>query len=271
MKLRELIYLLGFKPSVTEYLFEIRSFDLLGYGNVDYAQWLHPAEGEKRIELAAINELKSFLSEGDFCIDIGAHTGDTAIPMALAVGASGAVLALEPNKYVYAVLKENSRLNRETTNIIPLMAAATTEDGPVEFEYSDAGYCNGGRHQGISALKHGHAFKLEVAGINLAQRLRIQHSDLLPRLKYIKIDTEGYDLYVLKSLTEIIERHKPYLLVEIYKHSSQDYRKEIFDFLSKRNYALHKRASEENFKGERLSQGEMNNWKHFDIFCVPSD
>jgi FkbM family methyltransferase len=39
-------------------------------------------------------------------IDIGTYTGDTTVPMALAVGKGGIVLGLEPNQYVYKILEK---------------------------------------------------------------------------------------------------------------------------------------------------------------------
>jgi FkbM family methyltransferase len=45
-----------------------------------------------------------FLTKGAVAIDIGAHTGDTTVPMALAAGNTGLVLAFEPNQYVYKIL-----------------------------------------------------------------------------------------------------------------------------------------------------------------------
>jgi len=65
-------------------------------------------------------------------------------------------------------LKKNAELNAATTNIIPLMFAATPEDAEMEFQYSDSGYCNGGRFEGMSKWLHGHAFKLGVQGKEFA-------------------------------------------------------------------------------------------------------
>ena len=70
--------------------------------------------------------------------------------MALAVGKSGCVFALEPNSYVYPVLAKNAALNPDKTHILPLPFAATPEDAELVFQYSDSGYCNGGRFAGIS-------------------------------------------------------------------------------------------------------------------------
>lgn len=269
MKLRELFYMLGFKPAITEYGSEVRSFDLPEIGRVDYAQWLHPAEGDKEITIEQVQALRKFVGEGDFCIDIGAHSGDTTIPMALAVGKSGLVLAMEPNRYVYGILKQNSQLNTSLTNIVPLMAAATPEDGPMQFEYSDAGFCNGGFHEGISKFKHGHVFKLDVAGVNLSIKLREEFSDRLPKLKLIKIDTEGFDLSVIKSLADIIDEFRPYVKTEIFKHTSPQYRQEMFSFFDSRSYGIYLGEDITNLKGEKLSAESMTNWRHFDIFCIP--
>src|SRR6185295_1168111 len=134
---------------------------------------------------ASLEALRSFLRAGDVAIDIGAHTGDSTIPIALAVGPRGSVLALEPNPYVFKVLAVNAGLNPASTHIVPLMFAAMPEDGEFEFEYSDSGYCNGGFHQGISRWTHGHFSKLRVAGRNLPVYLRAHAPDALPKLRYV--------------------------------------------------------------------------------------
>lgn len=204
MRLKELGYILGIKPKPRTYGFEVNSFHMANEGKVDYAQWLHPGESRKSLSQDAVDELRRFLSPGDVAIDIGAHSGDTTIPIALAVGPSGCVLALEPNAYVFPILEENAGLNPNKTHIIPLMIAATSDDGEVEFEYSDSGFCNGGLHEGISKWRHGHAFTLKVQGRNLVGLLKRDYARLIDRVRYIKIDTEGYDLSVIKSIRSLL-------------------------------------------------------------------
>jgi len=89
------------------YGFEIKRFDLPKDGFIEYAQWLHPFEGRKELVQGDIDELRNYLSEGDVAIDIGAYTGDTTIPIAIAVGRTGITFALEPNKYVFPILEKN--------------------------------------------------------------------------------------------------------------------------------------------------------------------
>ncbi len=270
MKLRELVNLIGFRPRPKRYGFEVRQFQLPDDGLVEYAQWLHPREGPQEITGESVARLREFVGEGDFCIDIGAHSGDTAIPMGLAAGKSGCVLALEPNGYVYPVLEKNSQLNQTKTNIVPWMVAATPEDGEVEFEYSDSGFCNGGRHEGISKWKHAHAFKLRVQGVNLGRKLRERYADRLPRLKLIKTDAEGYDLAVVRSLADVIEEFKPYVLSEVFKHTELPYRTELLAFFEDRGYTVYRPGRDGNLKGTELSADALMEWKHYDVFAVPT-
>jgi FkbM family methyltransferase len=179
------------------------------------------------------------------------------------------VFALEPNKYVYPVLERNSQLNLDKTNITPFMFAATPEDCKMTFEYSDSGFCNGGYHEGISKWQHGHAFNLEVEGKNLETFLRTNFPDSISKIKYIKIDAEGYDLSIIKSLIELIKECKPYLSVEVFKKLNKEQRKELFNTLSSLGYLFYKIESETNFKGIEINELNFYDWKHFDMFCVP--
>src|SRR5207244_569011 len=126
LKAKEFIYLLGLKPKPKTFGFVIEAHDLPREGRIEVARWLHP--GAHRIApsevQANVDQLRRFLRAGDVAIDIGAHTGDTAIPIALAVGASGLVLALEPNPYVFPVLDRHGSVNPGKTKIVPPMFAA---------------------------------------------------------------------------------------------------------------------------------------------------
>jgi len=269
MKLKEIFYGLGLKPPRKEYSFEIDSFILPREGEVSYARWLHPKERRKQLSQAAVDALRGFLREGDAAIDIGAHTGDTALPVALAVGPKGAVFALEPNIYVFKVLLANAALNRKKTNIFPLMFAATPHDGEFEFEYSDAGFCNGGLHQGISEWQHGHFFKLRVTGRNLLHYLEAEFPQELARVRYIKIDTEGFDPVVAASLKELLLRNRPFIRSEIYQHLPTEDRQKYFQDLRSAGYRIHKFNSLEDYQGIELREEDMSKWEHFDIFAVP--
>ncbi|HYL83661.1 MAG TPA: FkbM family methyltransferase [Candidatus Angelobacter sp.] len=269
MKLKELPYILGLQPGPKTYGSKLKRFNLSRDGLVEYAQWLHPSETEKEILQQSVDALRKFLSPGDVAIDIGAHTGDSTIPIALAVGKQGCVLALEPNRYVFQVLQKNAELNPDKTCIIPLMFAATPEDAEMEFQYSDSGYCNGGRFEGMSKWVHGHAFKLRVQGRNLHSFLKAKHPDLIPRIRYIKMDTEGYESVVLESLAGLISNCRPYLRVEVYRKLDEGRRRALYCIIASHGYEVRKIANEGDYFGEILAERDMSKWKHFDVFCVP--
>lgn len=271
MKLKSLFQILGLKGKPRHYGYKINDFTLTDGLAVKYAQWLHPGESEKTIDDEMISAYSEFISPGDFCIDIGAHSGDSTLPMAIAAGKEGAVLALEPNPYVFHVLEKNARMNRSICNIIPLMAAAGTNEGFLKFEYSDSGFCNGGRHENISVLRHGHAFNLDVFCVDLDHELRTDYPDLLKDLRFLKIDAEGFDLYVLRALDQIIDQFKPVIKTEIFKKTSSSYRRDMISFFNDKQYTTFKIDKEPVGKGMQIDFKHIDDWPHYDIICFPPD
>ena len=275
LKAKEFVYLLGLKPKPRTYGFAIEAHDLAREGRIEVARWLHP--GAYRIAAAqvqaVVEQLRRFLRAGDVAIDIGAHTGDTTIPIALAVGASGVVLALEPNPYVFPVLERTAALNRDKTNIVALNFAAMRTDGTYEFQYGEAGYCNGGFHEGMSKWLHGSAFPVQVQGRNLQVFLEDSYADLIPRLRFIKVDAEGFDLAVLQTLEQLIRSRRPYLQVEMFslRKSTPAYRRQLYDFLVSHGYDVHRSDGSEALVRELVTPANLMQWNVYDVFCVPKD
>ena len=272
MKLAELFYAIGIKPRTRQYPFELVTFHLERDGDVGFAQWQHPGALRWKTSLtqAMVDEARRYLQPGDTAIDVGAHAGDSTLPLALAAGPGGAVFALEPNRYVFKVLLGTTALNRRTTNIYPLMFAATAEDGAFEFEYSDSGFCNGGLHEDVDAMRHAHFFKLPVQGRNLARYLNAEFPAEIERLRFIKVDAEGYDRTVVASLRPLIERTRPVLKSEIYRHSPDAERRRFWRDLHDLGYRVHRYESDEHYLGDPLTEDDMSRSPHFDIFAVPA-
>ena len=216
--------------------------------------------------------LRKYIKEGDTVIDIGAHTGDTTLPMALAAGRSGCTFALEPNPHVYKVLEENSTLNPNRTNIIPLNFAATETNGTFVFHYSDASYCNGGFLSRIQDQKHKHNYPLEVEGKNLEQFLRENYNELLQKLAYIKIDTEGYDKEVIQSIAGILLEFRPVMVTECLKRLAPTERHALYDTIKNVRYISY-RYVEDSYalRGEQIERNDMMNWKKFDLLVIPEE
>jgi len=269
MKLKEVFYLLGIRPKPQSYGHRIDRFDLEQEGVVEFANWEHPSCEKKTMEQSHIDALRIFLSKGDTAIDIGAHVGDTTVPVALAVGKEGCVFGFEPNPYVYKILQTNVELNPGKTRIIPVPYAATGDPCKLTFTYSDSGFCNGGEHRGLSKWKHAHAFEVDVEGINAEQYLRENYPDEIQHLRYIKTDAEGADLAVLKSLRNLIRDFKPCIRSEIYKHTTTSERRELFQFLMDMGYSIHEFDGVDHYRGRQLTLDDVDLHGHYDIFAVP--
>lgn len=259
------------KRTFKEYGHRVDSFDIKGYGNIEFAQWLHPSDKPKVISLANVNFYKKLAKEGGMIIDIGAHTGDTTVPMAVAVGKQGLVLGLEPNKYVFKILEKNSTLNKEHTNIKPLCFAATDSEGEFTFNYSDASYCNGGFLSQIKSNRHGHNHTLQVQGKNLEKYLDENYNTDLDRLELIKIDAEGYDKEIIKTIKNLLSTYKPNLMIECYKRLNHTERNELFDLVDKLGYNLYKLENFEAFdKLDQIHRENMMDERHFEILAIHS-
>ena len=257
------------KRTFQEYVHKIDQFHIDGIGTIDYAQWQHPSDLPKTVSLPNIRFYRELARPGSMIIDIGAHTGDTSVPMALAVGKEGLVLALEPNRYVFKILEKNAELNPQLTNIIPLCMAATAEEGEFEFNYSDASFCNGGFLSQIEKRRHGHPYTLKVTGTNLQNLLYERYQEALKKLDLIKVDAEGYDKEILKTIPDILESYHPNLLVECYKRLNRAERDELFDVISQHDYELFRLESfESGGTRTRILKDNMSDEKHFEMLAI---
>ena len=252
-----------------EYSTVISNFDIQGYGVVSFAQWQHPKEQPKTITKENIDFYKALGVEGKVIIDIGTHTGDTTIPMGIAAGKQGLVIGLEPNKYVFKVLEENVRLNLSFTNIEAYCFAATTEDGNFVFNYSDPSFCNGGYLSEIENQNHNHFFPLDVKGKNLNTFLKDKYSNRISEISLIKIDAEGYDKEIIKTISDILKGQKPILMVECYKKLNFDEREELYNVLEELNYRLYMLNDFESLHElKRIDHKQMHLTKHFEILAI---
>lgn len=268
MRLKEFFYLFGIRPGIKVYGHRIQVIDLLRDGRVDYARWLAPNARDLSLQQSELDELRTFLREGDLAIDVGAQVGDSTLPIALACGGSGAVVAFEPNPLAFAILGANAALNPGRTNIIPIPYAASESDGPLTFDYGNPWLSNGGEHTGVSPWQHGSAFSIPVEGRRIDPIIRARFANRLGRLRYIKTDAEGHDLSVLRSLEGLIREFRPFIKSEVGKYASAEDRIATFQLLTGHNYTV-RLATSGNLFGITLAEEDMLKRKSFDIFAIP--
>ncbi len=258
------------KKAFKEYEFKTVTFTLQHEGPVQYAQWLHPGEFGNEVKQENVNFYKQFISKGDFIIDVGANEGDTTVPMALAAGADGTTLALEPNPHVFKVLKANADFNKDKTNIIPLNFAATAEDGEFTFGSGDPSYGNGGIVGFTHNKKRNTRYTFQVTGKNLEQYLTKNYQQQLSKLSFIKIDAEGYDKEIIKTIPGIIDNYRPFLVTECFGPATEEEKLELYDLLTSKKYNLYRTDFTPGNK-EKISRENMVVKSTYDILAIPQE
>jgi FkbM family methyltransferase len=190
------------------------------------------------------DKLSELIPEGSVVLDIGAHVGMFSLLFGSCVGDTGKVISFEPNPTVFNVLKqhiENNQFNIEAHNL-----ACTLENKKYIFNYSDPNIYNTGMNGGyFDPLTHGdrikqfHSYELEVNGVNILDFLNKNYPDLIDKINFIKIDTEGFDKEVLKTLAPIIKRNNPILMVEAFKALTSDEIKDFYSVLKSFDYEIY--------------------------------
>lgn len=222
----------------SEYPAKITSFHLEREEKVDFANWENPLVNPITITQQMVDFFKKFIQPGDLVIDIGANIGDTTVPMALAAGAGGITLGFDPNPYVYKILEVNASLNKDKLTIIPLQYAITVEEEEFFFISSEASFSNGGISP-VKESKHGKfIYPGKIKGINLKCFLEKNYADKINKLSFIKIDTEGYDKEIIKSISALISQYKPVIVAESFKKASDEEKMELFDVIEKHGYVI---------------------------------
>jgi FkbM family methyltransferase len=255
-----------------EYPPKIYSFDLKDEGKIEFANWDNPLLSPKTVSQEMVDFFKKFIKKGDLVIDIGANIGDTTVPMALAAGNSGITLGFDPNPYVFNILKINASLNKEKQNIVPLLNAISVKEEDFYYISSEASFSNGAISP-TKESKHGKfIYPNKIKGINLLQFLEKNYKEKLNDFSFIKIDTEGYDKEIIKSIYDLIEKYKPTIVAESFGDSSPEEKVELYNVIEQHGYEIfYFEDFDINTKIIKLENShEITNWKKtINIYAVP--
>ena len=221
-----------------EYPAVIRNFNLEKEGPLQFACWQNPLVSEFCLKQQNVDFFRKFINEGDMVIDIGAHIGDTTVPMGLAAGAGGLALGFDPNPFVFKILEMNASLNRDKTNIVPCQYAVSAAEQEFYFLSSEASFGNGAISLTKKSKQGRYVHPDKVRGVNLMDFLDLNYKHWLGKLTFIKIDAEGYDKEIIKSLSGLLGKYKPVLVAESYGRNSEEEKLELYDVISRHGYKV---------------------------------
>ena len=221
-----------------EYPPVISTYHLKNDGDFEFANWSNPLISHRVINQEMVDFFKQFVSIGDLAIDIGANIGDTTVPIALAAGASGLTLGFDPNPLVFKILASNATLNEDKQRIIAYPYAISVEEEEFYFISSDASYTNGGISQTEKSVHGKYVYPEKIKGVNLVKFLEAHHASWIPKLSFLKVDAEGYDKEILKSIPELIARCKPVIVAESFAGNTDEEKMELWDVLHGHGYEI---------------------------------
>lgn len=237
----------------------------------NYHRWLHPYQGNWEVDYLFTEEILTNLSklipENGLVIDIGAQVGNMAVAYSLF---AEKVLAFEPNPATFEVLEKNAQSN---PNIKPYNYAVSDTEGSLQFHYSDPGFCNGGfatrTEHGIGVT--GHVVPIDVFAINLVNFVSENSIDL-SNLSLVKIDAEGHDKDILKTLTPIINEYTPYLITEIYNGLTSTEVQDLLDTIHSLGYKAYdeeyNKGNLNNLGPEIKSSSDIQPGSGHNLFCI---
>jgi FkbM family methyltransferase len=154
--------------------------------------------------------LRRWVRPGFVVCDIGANIGTYTIPLARLVGPGGHVVSFEPNRPTFACLRQNIRQNR-LANVTLLRAAAGPETGTANLVVTEENF--GEVHLSPQAATDSSAPAQPSAQVAVTT-LDAEVARLgLPRVDYIKIDVEGFELAALRGASDTLANN-PRLVVQ---------------------------------------------------------
>jgi FkbM family methyltransferase len=170
---------------------------------------------------------------GDVALDVGAHSGHYAILLAALVGSGGRVLAFEPAPANVERLRQNLRLNGIEHVTEALQMAVSEQVGEVEF-FADGD--TGGTEFSMFGQRHGAggvAFRVACTTLDAVLGERG-----VERVHFMKIDTEGAELAVLRGAEQTIRRSTDLaLLIELHPWVTSP--AEVCEHLRERGFCVH--------------------------------
>lgn len=156
----------------------------------------------------AVNE---FVQPGWTCVDIGANSGFHALAMAKAVGSNGKVYAFEPSSLTFPRLVDNVNLNTGLRGLVVPEKLALGESRGLVKLYND----NPENYGNTFLEQHGRQQTdpelLEEFELCLMMPL---DGVLSVKVDFVKIDTEGMELAVLRGGATTFKNSKPVIYYE---------------------------------------------------------
>lgn len=181
-----------------------------------------------------LNIVKSYLESFPDCnrgfIDVGGHIGTQSLPYSKLFQK---VFAFEPNKPSYELFLKNIDVN-SAKNVTVYNKGAYNKTGNCKVVQHSADNTGCFYIQECDASDSGSVPVVKIDDFMLGNECDVP-------IDFLKIDTEGSELYVLEGACETITKYKPLIQVET-NQSSKTYfgydKERVFDFMRQNEYRV---------------------------------
>jgi hypothetical protein len=137
---------------------------------------------------------------------------------------------------------------------------------------SEASFSNGAISPTKNSVHGKFIFPDKIKGINLLALLEQRYKEKLNNFSFIKIDTEGYDKEIIKSIGDLIDKYKPVIVAESFGNSRDEDKIELYDVIKQHGYEIfYFEDFDINAKVIKLENNyEITNWKKtINVYAVP--
>lgn len=176
------------------------------------------------LRLSAFNDLydfaENYVHAGDTVWDVGGNVGVFSFAAAARAGSQSQVYTFEPDPASIHLLKRSAKLNHgyaASVEIIPIAIGASIglewlhvpERSRAASHLASTGGGAGPKITGLIRERHlTPMFTLDWLALHL------------PPPQVIKIDVDGAELGILQSARDMLQKHRPSMLVEVYERNA---------------------------------------------------
>lgn len=238
-----------------------------------YYQWMMASTNYYGFGIKKV--LIDVLNYGDVFVDVGANIGYLSLIGSSIVGDDGLVIAFEPDPRAIKSFTDNITLSK-VKNTILFEDVCSNKEGKISFKLAS--------HLGWSTAveKTPSLDILSQIEVNRCTLDNVFDRDIFKEktIRLIKIDTEGYEPYILEGAKAIIGRNETAFIIEVNHESLTNNNQSIKDILRLfmgKNYFIYWIVEKRGFinslgkvKLERIIDHKNYYGRNGDIFIVPA-
>jgi len=188
-----------------------------GFWVIDGDNWISKwaeESGKLNHDEYIIPQIIKYIPDGGVCIDAGSYIGDHTIAYARAVGPTGLVVAIDPNKEAIECLVKNLEEYKERLIVFNRYVSILGNDSAY---FSLNQHNVGASKMLLDGIKESDSVGDIIQSISLDSLV-----GLIDRCDFLKIDIEGNEVLALAGARLLITMYRPVMFIEVNRGALQN-------------------------------------------------